>query len=478
MLSATDGPAPPERPLERLRAWAIGLPIVLLLLLQGFQYEVLDPRLSAAASHTVASILMVAGIVGYGALMWRSFRQAEAQQRAVATAERRQRLQLEALHEAALDMTSDLDIGTVLQRVVDSARRIIGAKYGALAVVGAGGMLDGFYTTGISEQERAHLGPPPVGQGLLGLVIREGQPLRTEDIGTHPESVGFPAGHPPMKRLLALPMRWQGETIGSLYLTDREDGQPFSAEDEAVLSRFAAHAAAAIANARLYTQVQRLAVVEERERIAMDLHDGVIQSLYGASLALDGVAMRLGGTAEAEELDALVGRLNGVIGDIRHYIFDLRRAHAAGEPLAAALRRLLAETGADGLTKQADVPDDLGAVPERVASHLWHVAHEALANAVRHSGGDRVVLGARRRGDELVVWVQDNGRGFDPETAPAGHGVDHIRRRMEAIGGRLDVESAPGRGSRVTAIAPLTAETAGDGRVPLRFPAQEEGDER
>jgi signal transduction histidine kinase len=106
------------------------------------------------------------------------------------------------------------------------------------------------------------------------------------------------------------------------------------------------------------------------------------------------------------------------------------------------------------------------------------VAHEALANAVRHSGGDRVVLGARRRGDELVVWVQDNGRGFDPETAPAGHGVDHIRRRMEAIGGRLDVESAPGRGSRVTAIAPLTAETAGDGRVPLRVPAQEEGDER
>ena len=462
MLSATDGPAPPERPLERLRAWAIGLPIVLLLLLQGFQYEVLDPRLSAAASHTVASILMVAGIVGYGALMWRSFRQAEAQQRAVATAERRQRLQLEALHEAALDMTSDLDIGTVLQRVVDSARRIIGAKYGALAVVGAGGMLDGFYTTGISEQERAHLGPPPVGQGLLGLVIREGQPLRTEDIGTHPESVGFPAGHPPMKRLLALPMRWQGETIGSLYLTDREDGQPFSAEDEAVLSRFAAHAAAAIANARLYTQVQRLAVVEERERIAMDLHDGVIQSLYGASLTLDSISARVADTPEAKELDRLVGRLQGVIGDIRHYIFDLRQAHAAGEPLAPALRRLLAETGAERVTKQAVVADDLGPVPERVATHVWHIAHEALANAVRHSGATHIVLGARRQGEQLEVWVEDDGRGFDPAAAPLGHGVDHIGRRLEAIGGRLDVRSAPGCGTRITAM------------VPLGQPAQEE----
>jgi signal transduction histidine kinase len=441
--------------LDRLKIWAVGLPIALLLLLETFEYEVLEPRLPSATAHSVTSAIMVVGILVYSAVMWRVFRQAEDHMRIAAATEKTHRLQLEALHEAALDMASDLDMGTVLQRVVDSTRLIIGARYGALAVVGPGGIVDGFYTTGIDAETRDRLGPPPVGHGLLGLVIKEGRPLRTEDIGAHPASVGFPEGHPEMTRLLAIPVRWQSEIIGSLYLADRVDGQPFTSDDEAVLERFASHAAAAIVNARLYSQVQRLAIVEERERIAMDLHDGVIQSLYAATLTLDGIASRVAGTAEADELDVLVGRLQGVIGDIRHYIFDLRRAHASGEPLAPALRRLLAETGVDEVSKQSAVDDDLGAVPERVASHMWHVAHEALANAVRHSGGDRVVLGARRDGDELVVWVEDNGHGFDPASAPVGHGVHNMRRRMEAIGGRLEVASEPGHGTRLTATVPL-----------------------
>ncbi len=444
--------------LDRLKVWAIGLPIVLLLLLEAFEYEVLEPRLSPATAHSVAGSMMVIGILAYSAVMWRVFQQAEEHLRVVAAGERRQRQQLEALHEATLDMAADLDLGTVLQRVVESARQIIGARYGALAVLGTGGIIDGFYTAGMDPATRARLGPPPAGHGLLGLVLQRGSAFRVEDIRSHPSHAGFPAGHPAMQRLLAVPLRWQAGIIGSLYLTDTVDGHPFTADDEAALERFAAHAATAIANARLYAQVQRLAVVEERERIAMDLLDGVIQSLYGASLTLDSLAARMDETPEAQELDALVGRLQGVIGDIRHYIFDLRQAHAAGEPLAPALRRLLAETGAEHVTKQVAVADDLGAVPERVASHVWHIAHEALANAVRHSGASRIVLGASRAAEVLVIWVEDDGRGFDPESAPDGHGVDHIRRRLEAVGGHLEVESAPGKGTRMTAVVPLLDE--------------------
>jgi signal transduction histidine kinase len=453
----------PVSSLDRLKVWAIGLPIVLLLLLEAFEYEVLEPRLPAATAHSVAGSLMVLGILAYSAVMWRVFQQAEEHLRVVAAGERRQRQQLEALHEATLDMAADLDLGTVLQRVVESARQIIGARYGALAVLGPGGIIDGFYTAGMDQATRVRLGPPPAGHGLLGLVIERGRALRLDDIRTHPARVGFPDGHPAMTRLLAVPLRWQGDIIGSLYLTDTVDGHPFSPDDEAALERFAAHGATAIANARLYAQVQRLAVVEERERIAMDLHDGVIQSLYGASLTMDSLAARMDDTPEAQELDALVGRLQGVIGDIRHYIFDLRQAHAAGEPLARALRRLLAETGAEHVTKQAAVADDLGAVPERVASHVWHIAHEALANAVRHSGAKRILLGARRVGEDLVIWVEDDGRGFDPDAAPAGHGVDHIRRRLEAVGGHLEVESAPGQGTRLSAVVPLREEAEEEG---------------
>ncbi len=448
--------------LDRLKVWAIGVPIVLLLLLEAFEDEVLERRLDQVMAHSIGATLMVVGILAYSAFMWRMFQQAEDHLRVVATDERRQRRQLEALHEAALDMAADLDIGTVLQRVVESARLILGSRYGALAVVGTGGITDGFYTAGMDPELRARLGPPPAGRGLLGLTIQRGTILRVDDIAAHPAYTGFPVGHPVMRRLLAVPLRWQTEIIGSLYLTDTIDGQPFTADDEVALQRFAAHAATAIINARLYAQVSRLAVVEERERIAMDLHDGVIQSLYGASLTLDSISARVADTPEAKELDRLVGRLQGVIGDIRHYIFDLRQAHAAGEPLAPALRRLLAETGAERVTKQAVVADDLGPVPERVATHVWHIAHEALANAVRHSGATHIVLGARRQGEQLEVWVEDDGRGFDPAAAPLGHGVDHIGRRLEAIGGRLDVRSAPGCGTRITAM------------VPLGQPAQEE----
>lgn len=441
--------------LARLKLWAIGLAVALLVLLEAFDYTVLEPNLPSATAHALSVFLMVGGVIGFSAAMWRILEAAERRVRSAAETARHRALQLEALHEAALDMASDLDLGTVLQRVVDSCRRIAGTHYGALAVLGPGGVIDGFFTSGIDRAARAALGPPPVGHGLIGVVLADGEVLRVDNIQADPRSSGFPPGHPPMRTLLATPLRWQSRTIGSLYLTDREDGQPFSADDEAVLLRFAANAAAAIANARLYDQVQRLAVVEERERIAMDLHDGVIQSLYGASLTLDSIATKMDGSREGEALNGLVDRIQGVIGDIRHYIFDLRRAHAAEQPLSGTLRRLLADTGAPGFTKVLDIPEQLGPVPEAAASHLWHVAHEALANAVRHSGGSRVTLGAREEGGAIVVWVEDDGQGFEPEAARAGHGVDHMRRRMEALGGELSVGPGQHSGTRVTARLPI-----------------------
>ena len=125
------------------------------------------------------------------------------------------------------------------------------------------------------------------GKGLLGLVLLQGQTLRVDRVADDPRSAGFPPHHPVMTSLIGLPIVYEGRSVGDLYLADKSGGQPFTREDEEMLRTFAAHAAIAIENARLYRQVQNLAVLEERDRIGMDLHDGVIQSLYATGLTLE-----------------------------------------------------------------------------------------------------------------------------------------------------------------------------------------------
>ena len=196
---------------------------------------------------------------------------------------------LEALDAATRAIAGVLDLDAVLQLIVERVCALADARYAALGIVDEFGGIDRFITVGITPEQRALLGPPPTGHGLLGLIIREGRSYRIPDIAAHPDSYGFPPNHPPMTSLLGVPVTVKGRAIGNLYLTDKRGAGEFSAGDQQLVELFAHHAGIAIENARLHEQVRQLAVVEERDRIGQELHDGIIQSLYAVTLSLEDV---------------------------------------------------------------------------------------------------------------------------------------------------------------------------------------------
>ncbi|MER5226675.1 sensor histidine kinase [Streptomyces flaveus] len=161
------------------------------------------------------------------------------------------------LLDAVLAIGSDLDLDVVLRRITESAVAVVDAEYGALGVLGEEGRIKQFITVGVDEDTIKAIGHYPEGEGILGLLIREPEPLRLADLGTHPESVGFPEGHPPMTTFLGAPVRVRDRVFGNLYLTDKRGGAQFDDEDEAVLRTLAAAAGVAIDNARLYEDTRR-----------------------------------------------------------------------------------------------------------------------------------------------------------------------------------------------------------------------------
>jgi GAF domain-containing protein len=161
------------------------------------------------------------------------------------------------LLQSALILSADLSLGVVLERIIELAVKLTGARYGALGVIGPDGRLGDFITTGITPEERQAIGPLPVGKGILGVLIREARPLRLRRIADDPRHVGFPAHHPPMASFLGAPVKARGKVFGNIYLTEKQGAAEFDAEDEAALLVLAAQAGVAIENARLYEETRR-----------------------------------------------------------------------------------------------------------------------------------------------------------------------------------------------------------------------------
>lgn len=450
--------------LKSLKLWALVLPIVFLVGLQLLQYFFLEPRFSREAVHLTIAAIIIVGVILFSTFVWRAVERIEGELKRAYEAERLQSAQLAALHEAALQITSERTSKAVLQKVVELSCQVIGSKYGALAVLGPDGAIDEFYTSGIDEETLAKLGPPPKGHGILALVTETRTPLRLDDISQHPRSVGFPPHHPVMRTLLAVPVIFKDRILGNLYLSEKLNGEPFTPQDQQTLERFAAQAAIAIANAHLYEEVQRLSVVEERERIAMDLHDGVIQSIYAVELALENAADLIDDRPDEvkAQLDEAIDRLGAIVADIRHYILDLRSHRLADKAFPALLKRLLesAGTGPD-VEKVMHVDGEFGDMSRRQQWELWHIVHEALTNAVRHAEATRLEIRLRREGDRARIEVRDNGKGFVVDRVPtedeAGQhqGLANMRRRTRALHGELRVESAPGKGTVVIVDVPV-----------------------
>lgn len=538
--------------------------------------------------------------------------------------------QLAALNDAAISLTSDLALSSVLQKVVDLSCQVAQARYGALGVLGPTGAIEQFITCGITAEERARIGSPPQGRGILG-VLQEGKAVRVKDLSQDPRAVGFPPHHPPMTSFLGVPVTYKGRVIGNLYLADKLGADEFSQEDQEALTLFASQAATAIENARLYeeerrradewkalfqlggqvaasldlhslfstiveraqqllgtqtamlsllspdgkelvvtasvglrtkamrsfrwriddsvsgivfstgepvivedylrdprlrtpplgalldegltswivtrfaakgrtlgalhvgnrhptrfarrdaellqsfanlaavavenanlySRVQQLAVLEERERIGMDLHDGVIQALYAVGLNLEGSAEDVyDSPADVKaRLEKAIGDLNQVIKDIRTYVLGLRPAHVGNADIVSALSELVQEVRVNSLI-HAELEADRAyspALSEEQTINLFHIAQEALSNVQKHARATSVVARLQSETGRLHLTITDDGVGFDTGQPidPAHRGLTNMMERARSIDARFSVHSEPGKGTTVMVELPM-----------------------
>lgn len=529
----------------------------------------------------------------------------------------------ERLIRSGLTLASELSLEPVLQRIIESASELTDARYGALGVLGSDGRISEFITTGVTPEQREAIGDPPTGHGILGLLIREGRPIRISRIDEHEASYGFPSNHPKMTSFLGAPISSRGRTFGNIYLTDKRSADAFDEEDEEALVVLASQAAIAIENARLYQEartrerwlegvrevanailsrahpdealqliavrarelvgadlswvvvpeatgklrvsfadgdgaadvlglmlpmedsisgevvrtgepvvvgditlhdrafgplveaadlgpavfvplsshgrafgtlaaanrrrgrpfepesvrlletfadqaavaleyaraqrdVERLAVLEDRERIAKELHDGVIQALFAVGMGLQGTAIMAGDEELAYRIEGAVGEIDRVIRDLRNYIFGLRPGILADRQLDKALRALVEEfQSKTGVTTIVEIDEEIASELSSTAAEIIQLAREALSNVGRHAEAVTCRVSLRHSDGIAVLEVDDDGKGFDPAATRRGDGLTNLEQRAVSLGGQTSISSAPAEGTTVRIELPL-----------------------
>lgn len=360
---------------------------------------------------------------------------------------------------AILPVASDLELPVMLRRIVEAATELVGARYGALGVLGADRMLADFLTVGIDEAQRKRIGPLPEGQGILGLLILDPRPIRLADLTEHPDSFGFPPGHPPMHSFLGVPIRVRDSIFGNFYMCEKIGAADFSQADEDLLVGLAATAGVAIENARLAGRVRQLALLEDRERIARDLHDTVIQRLFAVGMQLQGTARLTDQPEVADRLNQAVDDLDRTVRDIRSTIFSL---HASGQA-TGSLRRAVAAIGAEVAAALGfhpsiyfDGPID-SLVPDEVAEQVQAVVREGLTNVAKHAKASHAVVRLSVEGADVTVTVADDGVGAGALTVDhPGEGMTNMAARAERLGGSFVIGAGPSGGTTLAWTVPLT----------------------
>ncbi len=346
----------------------------------------------------------------------------------------------------------------VLERIAHASRELVNARYAALSVPDERGGLKYFKVSGMTQQEIEEVAHLPRGEGLLRVIQEKRKTLRLARMADHPRSVGFCAGHPPMTSLLGVPIQVGQQLFGLLYLCDREDGEPFSEQDQWLIEAMAGYAALAIAGAQLSEQQSRVALLEERERIGMELHDGVIQSLYAIGMHLE--LLRMSGHVQPDEPQLLIDELNGVIEDIRGYIHNLQRRNHRRESIYESLADLVARLHIpETLTVSIEAPDQEPPFVPATFEAICQIANEAISNAIRHANAHQITVAARQNGNVFQIVITDDGQGFDLNNLSdhTGLGLRNIQQRAQIHDGQVRIESAPHQGTRLTISIPVGA---------------------
>ncbi len=368
---------------------------------------------------------------------------------------------LERVSQVVLAVARQLSTRDVLQMIVRSARSLVHARYAALGVPDDHGSFAEFVVDGMTESQHEAIGPLPRQHGMLGVLLREGQPLRVDDIRADPRFEGWPSAHPDMSDFLGVPIRDGRDVLGIIFAACKCVPGGFTERDEQLLGLFASHAAIALTNARLYERGRELSVLEERARLARELHDAVSQKLFSirAKARAAEVLVRRDparAIAEMESVAALGGQAHA---ELRAVIDGLAPPDLAAGGLAGSLRSYAVLAGKTyGVDVRFNAAAELPVLGAQREAAVYRVAQEALHNALRHSGATTicVTLSARRR--RVILEVADHGRGFAAE-APRGLGLASMRERAASAGGTLTVRTGPGEGTLVRLELP-----AGTGR--------------
>ena len=362
--------------------------------------------------------------------------------------------------EAVLLLESDLELSVLLRHVIEEARSMTNARYGALGVLnGDGTALSEFLTSGLEQDQEDRIGARPTGKGVLGLLITDPRPLRLANLGSHAESYGFPPGHPTMGSFLGVSIVVRDEVYGNLYLTDKLGWSEFTQDDEALVGALAAAAGIAIENARLHERVQAAAIYEERDRLARDLHDTVIQRLFAVGLSLQSLVGVPEVAPVSGRLQATVGDIDDTIRQIRASIFELtssdgdRGVRASVLTLVQDLRPLL---GFDARVV-FDGPVDT-AISPTVSEHLLAGVREAVTNVARHAEATEATVTVVVAEGNCRLEVADNGRGLGgPSNGDGGLGLVNLRRRAEKLHGTFEARSPESGGTVLTWLVPIGA---------------------
>lgn len=359
---------------------------------------------------------------------------------------------LSRLFGTAAEVSEQGELRNVLQSIVHSAISLTRARYGALGVVGSDGYLVEFIHEGMDEETVELIGHHPIGIGVLGTITRTGAVVRLDHIADHPDSSGFPEHHPHMESFLGVPVRTGSQVFGNLYLTEKDGG--FTEADEQAMELLAMIGGLAVANARIHERMRRIAVNEDRARIARDVHDDTIQDLFAVGLSLQALASATSDAGMADALRQEVTRIDGCITSLRNLIFGLRRS----EPdrlLTDEVDELVDEMAqAHGGRARVRAEGVFDTVPMQVSEAVLHIVKEAVSNAFRHSGSSWVEVVLFGAPSSITISVNDGGRGFDPASQSTGQGLANLQARAAAVGGTLEVLTAPGRGTMLRASIP------------------------
>jgi signal transduction histidine kinase len=367
---------------------------------------------------------------------------------------------LAAVTDAVVGIAGDLSLDTVLERLVHAARELVDARYAALGTPDEDGGFDRFITAGMTDEEIESMGPLPRTHGLLGAMLTDPEPYRTDDITADPRFRGWwPSTHPLMRSFLGVPIVFKGDVIGAFYVTDKTTGPAFSAADEEMVGLLAAHAAVLMEHARSFSESRELSVLDERNRLARDLHDAMTQTLFSLRLTLETAASTLADdpVAAARYVEAASALVETTFRELRTLVFELRPPALEADGLAETVRKHLDVVGrAHGLAVKVTTRSDRRLPAEQEAA-LYRIVQEAVTNVVRHARATTVTVDLVVDEAGASVRIGDDGIGFDPTARAirARHlGLTSMRERAQVLGGAWAVESAPGAGTTVRVEVP------------------------